>query len=354
MADVFISYKQVDKDKVYPLVSWLESKLGIKVWIDRMSVKIEDMFPEHIEKAIRECKVFIFMYSKAHEVISKKDWQYYELYYAFIIDKKIIFIELENCVLNYQFNVDFPYKTVRHADNSQEMDDLINNLREFLLLPEPNLTPSHPPKATDTTNSDSQLQSEGAAATIQQLHQAIDLGLPSGTKWASFNLGATKPEGYGGYYAWGETVEKEEYVWRTYKHCNGFLFPHNLGSNIAGTSFDVAHVIWGGNWRMPTLEQFKELLDNCNYEWVIQNGVYGGKFESKINGNSIFLPAAGSRFLGEPYNIGNVNSGGGYWSSTWDPLSPDCAYRFNICSDFARWSSDCRIFGLSIRPVSKK
>ena len=76
MSDVFISYKWDDKDKVHSLVEWLESKLDIKVWIDWTGVRSEDMFSEHIEKAIRECKVFIFMYSKAHEVIKdfKIDW----------------------------------------------------------------------------------------------------------------------------------------------------------------------------------------------------------------------------------------------------------------------------------------
>ncbi|MBO4315774.1 MAG: hypothetical protein J5867_07425, partial [Prevotella sp.] len=85
----------------------------------------------------------------------------------------------------------------------------------------------------------------------QVTHQAVDLGLPSKTKWASCNVGATKPEEYGGYYAWGETEEKEVYDESTYKYYQNDEYV-NLGSDISGTEYDVAHVKWGGNWRMPT------------------------------------------------------------------------------------------------------
>ncbi|MBQ2195316.1 MAG: hypothetical protein II407_00065, partial [Prevotella sp.] len=104
--------------------------------------------------------------------------------------------------------------------------------------------------------------------------EAVDLGLPSGTKWASFNVGATKPEEYGGYYAWGETEEKERYDWDTYIHCDGASNTcHDLGSDISGTQYDIAHVKWGGNWCMPTYEDFEELNDNCTSEWTTLNGV---------------------------------------------------------------------------------
>lgn len=143
--------------------------------------------------------------------------------------------------------------------------------------------------------------------------KAIDLGLPSGTKWASCNVGATKPEEYGGYYAWGETEEKETYGWENYIYCNGtYKTCHNIGSDIAGTQYDVAHVKWGGNWRMPTLVQCKELLDNCIKEWTTLNGVKGYKFTSKINGNSIFLPAGGYHTT-DLYSEGQIVY---CWSST--------------------------------------
>ncbi|MBQ6064081.1 MAG: hypothetical protein IJK87_10720, partial [Prevotella sp.] len=104
----------------------------------------------------------------------------------------------------------------------------------------------------------------------------IDLGLPSGTKWACCNVGATAPEQYGGYYAWGEVNEKSYYDWSTYIHCDGHYYDcHNLGSDIAGTQYDVAHVKWGGSWVMPSHAQQVELLNYCTSTWTTENGVYG-------------------------------------------------------------------------------
>ena len=142
---------------------------------------------------------------------------------------------------------------------------------------------------------------------------AIDLGLPSGTKWACCNVGADKPEGYGGYYAWGETEEKATYNWDTYIYCDGSMNTcQDIGSDIAGTSYDVAHVKWGGSWVMPSLDQILELEDNCTYEWTTLNGIKVGKFTGN-NGGTIFLPVAGSRWGGDLYS---ADSYGTYWSST--------------------------------------
>ena len=123
--------------------------------------------------------------------------------------------------------------------------------------------------------------------------EAIDLGLPSGTLWASCNVGASKPEEYGGYYAWGETEEKDVYNESTYKYCNNGIYA-NIGNDIGGTEYDVAHVKWGGNWRIPNKRMMKELYENCSTKWTTQNGVYGELFTGP-NGNTLFLPAAGYR-----------------------------------------------------------
>lgn len=135
--------------------------------------------------------------------------------------------------------------------------------------------------------------------------EAIDLGLPSGTLWASFNVGATKPEEYGGYYAWGETEEKDFYDENTYSYSE-----KNIGDNIAGTEYDVAHTKWGGSWQMPTKRLLQELFKCCSFEWTTVNGVEGGKLTGP-NGNSIFLPAG-------QLKIGYGSTGtqyGAYWSS---------------------------------------
>ena len=181
--------------------------------------------------------------------------------------------------------------------------------------------------------------------------EVVDLGLPSGTLWANINIGASSPEEYGNYYAWGETEEKEAYDWSTYIHCDGSSSTcHDLGSDISGTEYDVAHVKWGGNWCMPTLDDIQELLDNCTYEWMTLNGVNGTKFTSNVNGNSIFLPVAGYRWRGDLYDAGEY---GHYWSSTQYPNSSSSADNLLLRSGGANWSNYGRSVGRSVRPVFK-
>lgn len=176
----------------------------------------------------------------------------------------------------------------------------------------------------------------------------IDLGLPSGTKWACCNVGADKPEAYGGYYAWGETREKSEYTWESYAYYNkGTGDFTNIGSDISDTQYDVACVQWGGGWHMPTLSQIEELLNNTTSEWTNQNGVAGRKFTGS-NGGTIFLPAAGYRWNSELYNAGNY---GIYWSSTLSESYENYAYYLDFYSDITNWSSYYRFSGQSVRPV---
>ena len=148
------------------------------------------------------------------------------------------------------------------------------------------------------------------------------------------------PTNYGSYYAWGETQEKDYYDWSTYIHCDGdYDTCHDLGSDIAGTQYDVAHVQWGGSWVMPSVDQFVELLDNCSSEWTTLNGVNGLKFTG-TNSGSIFLPAAD-------------DSWGDYWSGTLDSSGEWRAcglYFFGGYAGLDGWFE--RDYGLSVRPVS--
>ena len=176
----------------------------------------------------------------------------------------------------------------------------------------------------------------------------IDLGLPSGTKWACCNVGADDPSVYGGCYAWGETKGKLRYDWDSYQYGNFSYSCQSLGDDIAGTNYDVAHVLWGGRWVIPSLEQIKELLDNCSSTECLINNVRGQKFTGP-SGNSVFLPYAGYCSSYDPYNnVSASGSAGFYWSS--NPSSIGKAYMLQIGSSL-KWDSKDRYLGYSVRPV---
>ena len=189
-------------------------------------------------------------------------------------------------------------------------------------------------------------------------HEYVDLGLPSGIKWATCNVGATSPEEYGGYYAWGETEEKSNYDWSTYKWRNGsygsmtkYYTDGSYGTvdnkTVLDPEDDVARVKWGGSWRMPTKAEQDELRDNCTWTWTIQNGVNGYKVTGP-NGNSIFLPAAGYRLGTNLYDSGSY---GYYWSSSLGSSYSSDAYYLYFYSGGYGWDGGIRCSGHSVRPV---
>ena len=185
----------------------------------------------------------------------------------------------------------------------------------------------------------------------------VDLGLPSGTKWATCNVGASKPEEYGDYFAWGETTTKSTYNWSTYFDTDdgGKTFKKynifNDGLGMLKPADDAAAVNWGSGWQMPSEAQIDELY-NSSYtttELMHVNGVYGLKITSKTNGNSIFLPAAGARSDTSLYNAG---SDGNYWSSSLDPANDDRAGKLGFSSGDWNWEPYTRrYYGLSVRAV---
>ena len=192
-------------------------------------------------------------------------------------------------------------------------------------------------------------------------HEYVDLGLPSGLKWATCNVGADSPEDYGDYFAWGETTTKSTYDWSTYKWCNGsaltltkYCTDSNYGTvdnkTVLDPEDDAAHANWGGGWRMPTKEEWQELYDNTTCTWTTENGVYGRKFTSKTDGSKyIFLPAAGYR---DGTDVDVAGSYGYYWSSSLYSSPP-----YNACSMYFYsgnvypQSYDYRYYGFSVRPV---
>lgn len=190
--------------------------------------------------------------------------------------------------------------------------------------------------------------------------EAVDLGLS--VKWASFNIGASAPEEYGYYYAWGETEPKSEsdsYWWTTYKWGASSLSLTKY--NVKGTygtvddkteldpEDDVAHVKLGGTWRMPTKEEWTELATYCTWTWTSRNGI-NGRLVTAYNGHSIFLPAAGYYS-----KTGHIKSPiGNYWSPSIDLEFPYTASYMNFNSDYydeGEYDSAYRCFGMSVRPV---
>ena len=195
--------------------------------------------------------------------------------------------------------------------------------------------------------------------TIINGHEAVDLGLS--VKWATCNVGAESPEDLGGYYAWGETEEKSDYSWSTYKWCKGsydsltkYCTDSRYGrvdnKTVLDLEDDVAHVKWGDGWRMPTLDEIGELVEKCTWQRTTVNGVEGYLITGP-NGNSIFLPAAGYRKGTDVFNCGLF---GYFWSVTLYEALSNCACGLYFGSDYYDWTGNTyRSLGLSVRPVTE-
>ena len=201
-------------------------------------------------------------------------------------------------------------------------------------------------------------------------HDYVDLGLS--VKWATCNVGASKPEESGDYYAWGETKTKTKYKWSTYIFCSSYtddytsddvmLSKYNTHSSRGGVDNkteldledDVAHVKWGGSWRLPTKTELFELVNNCTVSPETLNGVSGFRFRSNITGytnRSIFMPTTG--FMGN--NLVSEGTWFEYWSSSLYANSPVSAcviiYHYNSSDVNPYISAENRYWGHVVRPV---
>ena len=212
----------------------------------------------------------------------------------------------------------------------------------------------------------------GGGGTTPSPVEYVDLGLPSGLKWAKCNLGASKPSESGDHYAWGETAPKAEYTWATYKwmqaghsdwkHITKYTIADDLTEGIwydfGGTFIgdnktvlvaadDAATANLGSPWRMPTADEIKELIDNCTWTWTTQDGVNGYQVDGP-NGNAIFLPATGWRYRGPLKGVDE----GCYWSGSLNTTyNTDYAQSLCFKSDQHYLSDSGRHYGYSVRPV---
>ena len=197
-------------------------------------------------------------------------------------------------------------------------------------------------EASSQTDVSSSVSSDSFGTGCINGHDYVDLGLS--VKWATCNVGATRPEDYGNYYAWGEIQTKSEYTEE-----NSLTYGKDIG-NISGNSqYDVARAQWGSSWRLPTKSEIQELLDKCKWEWTTVGGHKGNRVTGP-NGKSIFLPAASCRY---GTSVRFQGSSGSYWSGTLNGGDSPYACSLYFRDGIARWYDSCRDYGRSVRPVSE-
>ena len=212
----------------------------------------------------------------------------------------------------------------------------------------------------------------GGGGTTPSTMEYVDLGLPSGLKWAKCNLGASKPSDYGDYYAWGETAPKADFTWDTYKWMQAgqsdskYITKYTIADGETGAIWydssgnfigdnktvldaadDAAIANLGSPWRMPTVDEIRELRDNCTWTWTTQDGVKGHQVDGP-NGNAIFLPASGCR---QNSGLSEAGTEGYYWSLSTD--NSVCAHMVEFAEDLGVtvWNNFYRFLGFSVRPV---
>jgi len=415
--DIFISYSRYDTNVVNEIVTMLEQE-GYSVWIDRDGIESGDDFKRVILKAIKESKVVLF-FSSEHSNVS--DWTAKEIGVAVKYKKHIIPIMLDDS--NFNEAVEFDLINLDYVDYSKVLtrlamrERLFKTLRNKLgmgskeserleaerkakeeaeraRLEKERLAKAEAERLTKETAEKKRLEEERRAEeerrkteqerieaekkqnnTRQETtnsfngHEYVDLSLPSGTLWATCNVGANKPEEYGDYFAWGEIHPKTKYGWETYKYgktrkkrllttgvlitkyCDEAEFGYDgFTDGLAELQpiDDPATANWGNGWYTPKREQWDELMANTNSEWTTRNGVKGRLFTSKKNGQSLFLPAAGYRWYDGLVEAGKY---GDYWSSSLYTDGPNDAWDFNFDSYGTYVSNYNRLLGRSVRAV---
>ena len=269
-----------------------------------------------------------------------------------IVDDKIKILELPNLIYT---NKDYNLKTTFRGDTIEGVSWASSNTA-IATINNGVLTT----KSAGTVTISASYEGETTDCKIIVIEpEYVDLGLS--VMWATCNVGTTIPEGYGDYFAWGETMPKTKYDWSTYKYCNGsydtqtkYCTEKKYGivdnKTVLELEDDAAHVNWGGNWRIPTKEEQNELRNKCTWRWIQRCGVNGYKVTGP-NGNSIFLPATGERF---GTSIDSVGYYGYYWNSSLKLEKSSQAFGLRIDSIKNASYYINRRCGLSVRPVLPK
>ena len=359
--DVFISYSSDDQKIAEGICGYLE-RMGYRCFVAYRDIPRGVVWAAAITDAIDESAMMVVVFSNAFNISPQTDR---EIELASenqmpILTYRIADDKMTGAKKYYLKNLNwidaFPNPENYFGQLLDSVVKLIGERREGgettegkqdepKQRAEPPQTPTQSSKLTNSFNG----------------HEYVDLGLPSGTLWATCNVGANKPEDYGDYFAWGETKKKDVYD-DIYKHAKGaigkltkYCDESDDGYNGFADTLtelqsidDPATANWGNGWYTPKKEQWDELRANTSSEWTTRNGVEGRLFTSKKNGQSLFLPAAGYRWCGELYYAGG---NGDYWTSSLLTGGPYHAWGFYFGSGYTSMSSNGRYYGQSVRAV---
>ena len=332
--DVFISYSSVDQKIAEGVCAYLEQH-GIRCFVAYRDIPRGVVWAAAIVDALENARMMLVLFSRHFNESRQVDR---EIELAAEQDIPILTFRLSDAAFTgakkyYLKNLNW---IDAFPNPEQCFGSLKNNVCLLLNIP-----------------------SDGAKVSIQQTadrnikeaaqYKKVDLGLS--VCWAEHNIGASSPEKYGDYFAWGETEPKSNYTAETNKYYDKTKKTYiDIGKDISGTKYDVARAQWGGNWRMPRLEEIKELIDKCSWQWTELKGINGYKVTGP-NGNSIFLPAAGNRIGTE---VSSRGSNGSYWSGALYEGISSRAYRLYFCSRYPNWYYYGRSGGHTVRPVTDK
>lgn len=398
---IFISYKRIDKKNVFNLKDEIESSTGEKCWIDIDGIESDAQFKNVIINAIKDCEVVLFMYSKAHSLITdfEKDWTIRELNFAANKNKRIVFINLDGTPLTDEFSFDYGLKQQVDGQSKEAVTRLIADLRKWL---KPIQYGSHETgKTIDSSTENKSNNSEeeklkerskytfdigisrkrkryvvaisvlasvlllaissfwmfnsstspaviasssenvedGHGIAHQDKFNGVDLGLPSGTIWANMNVGANSVSDFGDLFSWGESETKESYT--------DYDYVKETKNQTLRGRHDAAYTVLGSEWHTPSTKDFDELIENCYWRWTILNGHNGYEIKGR-NGNSIFLPASGWIHTD---TIEYRNEYGYYWTS--DRVNDTFAKGLLFSKSEKKIGNGYLYYGRNIRAVSK-
>lgn len=320
--NIFVSYSRKDKERVKLFVDDIHARTNAQCWIDWDGIESGSQFTDVIIKALDKVDMLLFILS---DNSMASDFVRKEIHYALNTGKKIIPVVIDGGTLRGWSLFELGQTDYINIDDSLQYEKLLSNLALWY----------GEKKKSDEING----------------YKFVDLGLPSGLLWATCNIGASGPEYNGEFFAWGETESRKEYTEKVYTHYHGIVNGYKaLGGNIAASSHDVASAKWGGTWRLPTSDEFEELLNNCVWKEETIDNRNGYRITGKT-GESIFLPLAGYRNGTAHYNEGGS---GHYWSATPDKAHIGCAFHLYLTNEKKRVGWGSRVYGRNVRPVSDK